>query len=980
MAAELVGGAFLSAFLQVLFDRIASPEVVNFIRGKKLNEKLIKKLKIKLHTVNAVLHDAENKQIRNPAVKEWLDDLEDAVFDADDLLDEIATRARRKRKRKVRNPFSTSINSYQRKIEEVLHRLEFIAKQKKYLGLKEDVGGKLSPKTPTTSLVEESNVYGRDDEKEAIIKLLLSDDVGGSKICVIPIVGMGGLGKTTLAQFAYNDDRVEEKFDLKAWVCVSEEFGVLKITKMVLEAVTSYACEINDLNLLQLKLKERLTGKKFLLVLDDIWSDNYVDWHSLQSPFQYGALGSKIIMTTRNEKVALIMQTVPAYHLRHLSNEDCWLLFANHAFNNSKVDPNLEIVGREIVKRCRGLPLAAKALGGLLRWKSDVEDWNAILKSDLWNLPEYESNVLPALQLSYHHLPSNLKRCFAYCAIFPKGYEFRKEELILLWMAENFLQSPTRNKRMEDVGDEYFHDLVSRSFLQQSSSDNSCFIMHDLIHDLAKHIAGKLCFMLEDDEAQVIAKRTRHLSYSNFITGNWTFMNFEEFFASKNLRTFLVLCPQFSSHIFPFHVKITHDLLPNLRFLRVLSLSRYNAIETLPDSIGGLILLRYLDISFTKIKKLPESLSTLYNLQSLKLLMCYCLTMLPRNIHNCINMRYIDISRTPLQEMPRQMSKLKSLQFLSHFVVGRERGSKIGELGELSDLRGTLSIEKLQNVLNSKDASEAKVKDKKYLEELKLKWDLYASRGDSLHERDILDKLQPDTYLKRLSIFGYGGARFPDWLGHGSYHNMVSLCLYGCRNCSLLPPLGQLTSLKCLQIMSFEKIVTVGQEFYNNGYLSMKKPFLSLETLSFCEMLSWQQWFSFEVEGEVGPFPNLRELCVVDCPRLTGDLPIFLPSLTRLEITNCQQLTSSLPRTPEIRELQVIPYPEVALKQLDFKGCRLLESLFEAMTLNETCLERLSISGCSSSMAFPHGCLPTSMKKLDIAYCEKLEFPMHQCP
>ena len=189
------------------------------------------------------------------------------------------------------------------------------------------------------------------------------------------------------------------------------------------------------------------------------------------------------------------------YELKHLSDNDCWELFKKHAFENRNTNehPDLALIGREIVKKCGGLPLAAKALGGLLRHEHREDKWNIILASKIWNLPGDKCGILPALRLSYNHLPSHLKRCFAYCALFPQDYEFKKEELILLWMAEGLIQQSNEDEKMEDLGDDYFCELLSRSFFQLSSSNKSRFVMHDLIHDLANSIVGDTCLHLDDE-------------------------------------------------------------------------------------------------------------------------------------------------------------------------------------------------------------------------------------------------------------------------------------------------------------------------------------------------------------------------------------------------------------------------------------------------------------------------------------------------
>ncbi|XP_058225855.1 putative disease resistance RPP13-like protein 1 [Rhododendron vialii] len=524
----MAGEALLGAAFGVLLDRLTSKDFINFFRGRKHDERLLKKLKLKLLGLNKVLNDAEDKQITHPAVKEWLDELKGAIYDAEDLVDEITTEALRCKGeaeyQSGSNQVQSRISSFTKlfddeiesKLEKMIDTLEDFSKEKDVLGLREVAGRNWSQtRLPTISLVDESCVYGRENDKEEIMKLLLSDGESSDKVDVIPIVGMGGVGKTTLAQLLYNDGRLDGHFVKKAWVCVSDVFDVSRVTIAIVEAVTEKACDTKDPNLLAVKLKESLSGKKFLIVLDDVWNENYDNWIALMTPFKFGAHGSKIIVTTRNESVATIMQTVPIHGLKKLPEEDCWKLFSKHAFEKGDCNehPNLERIGRKIVGKCKGLPLAAKTLGGLLRSQRDVKDWNNILDSAIWELSEEKSNILPALRLSYHYLPSHLKRCFAFCSAFIKDYEFNMQELVSIWMAEGFLVKPKNNMTVEEEGYECFRELLSRSFFQRSNADNSLFVMHDLVHDLAQHVMGDFCYRLEDDKPCGTSENVRHFSY-----------------------------------------------------------------------------------------------------------------------------------------------------------------------------------------------------------------------------------------------------------------------------------------------------------------------------------------------------------------------------------------------------------------------------------------------------------------------------------
>ncbi|GAB4830246.1 hypothetical protein Ancab_019886 [Ancistrocladus abbreviatus] len=412
-----------------------------------------------------------------------------------------------------RNPFRKGVVS---KLNDVTKKLEDMIKEKDVLGLKESVA---PGRMPTTSLVEESEVYGRNQEKEQIIELLLSPETGSSKLGVIAIVGMGGLGKTTLAQLVYNDVRVKESFGFRSWISVSDVFDVVRVTKAILESITDQLCEMQDLERLQVKLREELKKKRSLIVLDDVWSESNDIWDLLKKPFNESVHGSKLLVTTRNEGVASVMGAIPIFRLKELSDEDGWSLFSQRAFENGNCCPDdspLVAVGRKIVQKCKGLPLAIKTLAGLLRSKAEITQLEDILNSSIWGLSKERNDIVPALRLSYHYLPSQLKRCFAYCAIFPKDYQIKEENLVLLWMAEGFVAQPENDRRIEDVGDEYFQELVSRSFFHQVLNEDGCecYMMHDLIHDLAQFMAGDFCFRLEEEQQCKSFKRARHIAYS----------------------------------------------------------------------------------------------------------------------------------------------------------------------------------------------------------------------------------------------------------------------------------------------------------------------------------------------------------------------------------------------------------------------------------------------------------------------------------
>ncbi|KDO39512.1 hypothetical protein CISIN_1g0006602mg, partial [Citrus sinensis] len=617
---SMIGEAILTASVDLLVNKLASEGVLFFARQKEIEADLMRWANM-LEMIKAVLDDAEEKRRTAPSVNLWLGELQNLAYDVEDLLDEFQTEAFRRRlplgngepaaahdqpssshtrPSKLRKfihtcftiftPQSTQFDyDLMSKIKEIDSRFQEIVTKKNLLDLKESSAGgskKASQRPETTSLVDEAKVYGRETEKKDVVELLLRDDLSNDGgFSVIPIIGMGGLGKTTLAQLVYNDKQVQDHFDLKAWTCVSDDFDVKRLTKTILTSIVA-SQNVGDpsLNSLQKELSKQLSGKKFLLVLDDVWNRNYDDWVQLRRPFEVGAPGSKIIVTTRNQEVAEIMGTVPSYQLKKLSDNDCLAVFAQHSLGSHKL---LEEIGKKIVTKCDGLPLAAQTLGGLLRGKHDRREWERVLCSKIWELSEKRCGIIPALAVSYYYLPPTLKQCFAYCSLFPKDYEFEEEEIILLWCASGFLDHKEDENPSEDLGRDFFKELRSRSFLQQSATDASLFVMHDLINDLARWAAGETYFTLEYtsevNKQQCFSRNLRHLSY---IRGDYDgVQRFGDLYDIQHLRTFL---PVMLTNSGPGY--LAPSILPKLlkpQRLRAFSLRGYHIFE-LPDSVGDL--------------------------------------------------------------------------------------------------------------------------------------------------------------------------------------------------------------------------------------------------------------------------------------------------------------------------------------------------------------------------------------------------------
>lgn len=961
--------------MQVVFEKLSTAaldELGIFPKARGVRKEL-SSLSSTMSLIRAVVEDAEEKQLKDKVIRHWLLKLKDVAYEIDELIDDYATRDP---KSELQEPnlgrwfnvwnhlryyvcLSNGLFKHEMKIQirEINSKLDDLAKERDSLGLQifDGISRLEYTEGPKTgSLVDNSSILGREGDKEKIIEVILSRT---GSITVLAIVGMGGLGKTTLAQLVYNDARIKEHFQVRIWVCVSENFDVMKLTKEAIESVSaansSTTTNVNfttNLNLLQEDLCNKIKGKKFLLVLDDVWNEDPSKWESYYRALAVGERGSKIIVTTRNEGVGRMMRAASAYKLKQLTNEDCWKLFKNYAFVNgdSSSYPSLEKLGKEIVRKLKGLPLAAKALGSLLYSKVEEEDWRSIAKSEIWELPSDKNNILPALRLSYKHLPPHLKRCFAFCSIFHKDYVFEKDRLVYIWIALGFIE-PQSRRRLEDVGNSYFDDLLGRSFFQMHKGR---YVMHDAIHDLAQSISADECLRLEENSRGLVTpERIRHATFS---CGNSNPTSFQEFFRFEKLRTLLLLRGHKSST-----EPIPTELFIKLKYIRVLDLNRQD-ISALPDSIGNLKQLRYLNLSGTRIRSLPKTITNLCNLQTLRLKNCDALDNLPKGITRLVNLRHLEASIRLVREVAG-IGSLTFLQELEEFVVHKEKGYHIQELGAMAELTGSLYIKDLENVTTMVEASGARLNDKEHLTVLHLIWsqERHVIFKEECIENHILESLQPNDHLKELTIKGFMGSKFPNWFGDLSFIQTIHLS--DCRYSKSLPPLGKLRMLKYLDVGGFDSVVHIGKEFLGSGE---EAGFPSLTELALQDMSALEDWVG---EESVEYLPCLNELQLLQCPKLQH-LPLLPPNLTRIRISE-----SGFIFLPRVYTSSFMPKP--SLTSLQIHDCSNLMSLQQGL-LDQSLefLQELTITDCEALVHLPvNGFLDfTSLKSLHIYNCPKL--------
>ncbi|XP_075643526.1 putative disease resistance protein RGA1 [Castanea sativa] len=1001
-------------------------ELLSVVQASDLavgNRNQIEDLIDRVSKIQAVILDAEKKSSHDYGIQDWLRKLKNVLFDADDILDLPTVVLRRKlmtgktKTKQVRvffpNPIQLSLSRKMgRKLKAIRKGLTVVEKDRPAFDFSRSY---VEPQgmirdMETYYFVLEDEVIGRENDKQEIIERLFDYNVEDN-ISIIPIVGIEGMGKTTLAQLVYNDQRVYHHFDLKCWIFVSRFFDVKRIVKEILEQLTKRKHE-ESLEILQNRLREELNGKKYLIVLDGMFNEDNDTWLLLINPFMGSARGSRIIVTTRFESVERLTGATSMHVLKGLSEEEAWSLFVKIAFKQGQPpeDPAFIEMGKQILEKCDGVPLIIRRIANLLCTKASKLEWRCFINNEL-------SKIRPGLDhymLRYDDLPSHLKQCFAYCALFPPGYKFHIETLINLWAAQGFIKLSNSKKGVEDVGREYFMELLQRSFFQDVEKDKlgniGCCKMHGLMHNIATTVAGEeSAGFFSTTEA---GAKVRHLSIypDNFVRQLPILEG-----GGMRLRTVLV-----ASVGGQLPRSLTCDaLLSHLNYIRTLDLSELKLYEV-PHLIGELKHLRYLDLSKNEdIKFLPNSITKLLNLQTLKLNDCYSLKELPHRIKKLVNLRHLDIAGClELTHMPLGLGYLTSLEILTMFVMRqgvkvssfgcyKEKqprfGGGLSELKELSNLGGSLLIKYLghgeDEILECKATN---MKEKQHLQGLQLLWEENLGWDGEIecHDENSLEGLQPHPNLKALGLTCYMGMKIPSWVS--SLTNLVDLGLYKNRRLQHLPPLNQLPSLKFVFLIEIEALEYISKDSFGEVFSSSSETgfFRSLHSLRIEKCPNLKGWWRNSDDDVNEPdhlllpsFPRLFELQIVECPNLTS-MPLFphLKEILKLHGSSSKVLlqtmkmaatTSSSSYYFPLSQLEVLSLDEIPdLEFLPEEGLQNLNSLrtlnitkclgFKSLPWigNLTSLQRLFIRECPNLTSLPQGiCDLKSLQHLAITGC-----------
>ncbi|TVU01659.1 hypothetical protein EJB05_52890 [Eragrostis curvula] len=822
-----IGGMLAAGALKVAAGKLAEAAGDRVMLQWRFKEDL-EGMKDTTESIQAVLEDAERQSLQDKSAKLWLERLTRASYDISDMFDEFeVNKTRRKsalRKFKVLNP-CLPLSSEVRmavKMKKIREKLANISKERQnysFTASNRSNDHQVINDRATSSEVIEAEVLGRNLEKQRIIDLL-GRAPASLELIILPIYGIGGIGKTTLAQLLFNDTHFKDYE--KAWVYVSQTFDMSKIKEIVR----------SQLRLEQGQLvanpQEQDAGPSapmsILIVLDDLWEEDDFKLDELKKSLKLIGNGHKVhaIATTRDAAIAEKVKTIDAHNIQALSADVCWTIIKSKivGFEGRSDQKRFEDIGMEIAKKCGGVALAAQAIGYILRIKTEFNQWVSVKDSGFWNVSSSSSgsspydNVLASLKLSYSTMPPHLRLCFGYCAVFPKGSNMAKDKLIYQWRALGFIKASDGFATWQQLGENCIKQLLEMSFFQRSKSsligvEDAVFTMHDLVHDLARLIMGDEILDASTKCNNIGGRKVRYAFLAD---------------CSKPLNSF-VTCPdkiralhflrsgQTGHNDVATYSKKTRALcflgsdgirhcpvgFSTAKYLRVLDLANCS-LEMLPSSIGELRLLRYLNAPRINDRVIPSCITKLSKLIFLGLRISLNLSELPESIGEMESLMYLDISGCcSIRKLPKSFEKLESLVHLDFSFCTRlsstaEAFSRLTKLQYLNlSWNNVLALGVLSEVIKN-------LTEVRYLN--------LSSIGDQESESwdDFFDSVSTLSNLEHLDLSrNYDFKTIPDSLC--SLKKLHTLDLHYCVNLRRLPEnMSRMDNLKFLNVKNCDSL------------------------------------------------------------------------------------------------------------------------------------------------------------------------------
>ncbi|PNT75278.1 hypothetical protein BRADI_1g29441v3 [Brachypodium distachyon] len=664
-------------------------------------------LKDELMRLQAYLKDADTKwRSRNARVAVLVSQIRDAAYEAQNVIEAADYMKKRNR---LKKGFMGAISRYAplpsdlvalRKVGVEIQRIKrkldeiFVGAEKMKIDL--DNTGLVEHEFPQDFGVMQQHsqddvvmVGFEDEHKELVDKLV---DTNKSMLSAVSIVAMGGAGKTTLARKIYTSSRVKEHFDTIAWVTVSQTFKGIELLKDIMKQITGKKYEsLNQMleHEVGKEIHDFLLENKYLVVLDDVWeTDTWEQLNRKGKAFPDAANGSRVLLTTRKEDVANHVQMPTHVHpLKKLDEEKSWKLFSSKALPSYKRSVILDVdefekLGRNLAKKCDGLPLALAVLGGYLSKTLNRQAWSSILFD--WPSTKDGHMMRNILARSYKDLPNHyLRSCFLYLAAFPEDYEIDVADLINLWIAESFIPY-TPNYKLEETACKYLTELVQRSLVQIASETRELGQVSIWIHDILRDWCIEQA--REDGFLDVIDKTTGQFGASSsdkLISYRSCFQNLSDEISpgAPNVRTLLCF-------------KLSSVSLPKLRFLRVLRIED-SRLEGFSRVIGRCIHLRYLGLLNGEGVTLPSSIGQLLYLQTIDLSGTELDSVVPNSLWDIPSLRHAFLGRNLFSPPPpawslrrQQQNKLQTFHLYRTLVGTNWYHDMVIFVGQMKQLTG----------------------------------------------------------------------------------------------------------------------------------------------------------------------------------------------------------------------------------------------------------------------------------------------------